>query len=220
MSTPRAIAMACAAGAPGCLSKKNCHTLGVITTRPSTCEVLSNVASRRRPGHRPYCVATLGLLALLLAPALAAEPALKLVVQNGYLPQSAVLVRVDVLQANGQRNWNLWDAEAILSVDQSEVTLSTNRVLLRNGLGSALVTFSGGGDFNLTATVGSLTAVRPLQTLSDAPVTVVAGTLPGSNTSWSGVILITNDLVVPSGHTLTVESNTLVLLNTPPSVPA
>jgi hypothetical protein len=36
--------------------------------------------------------------------------------------------------------------------------------------------------------------------------------LEGTSTSWSGVIRVTNDVIVPFGHTLTLEAGTLVLL--------
>ncbi len=76
----------------------------------------------------------------------------RLVTQHGYLPDLPVLVRVEVLTPQGARDWSLWDGEAVLSANSGAVTLSTNRVPMRNGMGSALVAFSGGGDFDLTAT--------------------------------------------------------------------
>src|SRR5690242_12810855 len=79
---------------------------------------------------------------------------LKLVTPAVYLPQVPVLVRVEALNSRGERDWSLWNAEANLVVSNPGVTLSTNRVRLYNGLGSIQVTFSGGGDFDLTATVG------------------------------------------------------------------
>src|SRR6185503_17851883 len=85
---------------------------------------------------------------------LGAQHQLKLLTQSGYLPGVPVLVRVEVRNTNGVER-NLWDATASLSADAG-VTLSTNRVQLRNGLGSVLVAFRDGGDFNLTATVGAL----------------------------------------------------------------
>jgi hypothetical protein len=107
----------------------------------------------------------------------------------------------------------VWDTDAVLSVDRSGVTLSTNRITLHNGLGSLLVTFSGGGDFNLTATIGSLSASRPLQSLATVSQTIVSGTLSGAASLWTGVIRITNDVTVPVGHTLTIQSNTLVIID-------
>jgi hypothetical protein len=80
-------------------------------------------------------------------------------------------------------------------------------------LGSALISFSGTSDFTLTATVGTLQTNRLLQDLTGTPVSTIGGTLPGSTTFWSGVMRITNDIVVPAGHTLTIGSNTLVLLD-------
>lgn len=137
---------------------------------------------------------------------------LKLVTQHGYLPDLPVLVRVEVLTPQGLRDWSLWDGEAQLSVDSGAVTLSTNRIPMRNGMGSALVAFSGGEDFNLKATVGALQATRPLVSLAGAPVTMVGGT-NASDSVWSGVVRVTNDFTIPAGFTLTVLSNSLVLLD-------
>jgi hypothetical protein len=147
------------------------------------------------------------------APVLGPGHTVKLWVQNGYLPQVPVLVRVELLSPSGERDWAVWDIDASLSVDKPGVTLSTNRIPLRNGMGSGLVTFSGGGDFNLTATINSLQATRPLQSLQGVTPTTVGGTLPGTATLWSGVVRVTNDVTVPVGHTLTIQSNTLVIID-------
>jgi hypothetical protein len=136
---------------------------------------------------------------------------LKLLTQKGYLPGVPVLVRVELRNASGPER-DLWDASAVLSVDQAGVTLSTNRVTLRNGLGSALVAFRDGGDFNLTATVASLQATRALVSLTNLAVTNVSGTLAGSNV-WSGVIRVTNDVTVPASASLTILPDTLVLID-------
>jgi len=141
----------------------------------------------------------------------AAADTLKLIVQRGYLPGVPALVRVEVLTPAGMRNLNLWDGEAMLGADAG-VALSTNRVPMRNGMGSLLVTFSGGGDFNLTATIGALQATRPLLTMTNVPVMTAGGTQAVS-TVWSGVVLITNDVTVPTAATLTILSNTLVMIN-------
>lgn len=138
---------------------------------------------------------------------------IKLLVPAGYLPGIPVLARVEVRTANGQRNWDLWDAAAVLASDNAAVVLSTNRVKLYNGLGSTLVTITGTADFNLTASMGSLQTTRALRNLSSAPVTTVSGTLPGSATTWTGVMRVTADVTIPNGHTLTISSNTLVLVD-------
>src|SRR5262245_51383095 len=120
------------------------------------------------------------------------EHTLKIVVQAGYLPGAPVLVRVELRGAGGRPDRELWNAEATLSEDSDSVTLSTNRVLLRNGLGTALVTPTGSGDFTLRVELGGLQVMRPVQDRSSESVTAVSGTLPGTETTWAGVILITN----------------------------
>jgi hypothetical protein len=139
------------------------------------------------------------------------QHSVKLLTQRGYLPGIPVLVRVELRNAAGPER-ELWNADATLSVDDPGVTLSTNRVLLRNGLGSALVAFRNGADFNLTAAVGARQATRSLVTLTNAVITTVGGSLSGTNV-WSGVVRVTNDVSVPSGASLTILSNALVLID-------
>ena len=138
---------------------------------------------------------------------------LRVLVQHGYLPAIPVLVRVEVHDASGQRDWTYWDGEATLAVDRPGVTLSTNRLDLHNGMGSALVTFTGGTNFNLVVTVGGVQTNRPMQTLTNVAVTTVGGILPGGSNNWSGVIRVTSDVTIQSSVTLTIQSNTLVLFN-------
>jgi hypothetical protein len=137
----------------------------------------------------------------------------KLLVRDSYLPGIGILVRIEVVRLDGNIERNLWDATAILSVDNPNVNISTNRIMLRNGLGSALVTFTGRGDFTLTANVNGTEDSRSLIDLSSEPVTSISGTLAGSSTIWNGIIHITDDLLIPSGHTLTIRPGTLILLD-------
>lgn len=137
---------------------------------------------------------------------------LRLLTPSGYLPQMPMLVRVEVIDLVGQRDWMLWDGEAVLSCDTPGISLSTNRVVLRNGLGSTLVTVFGAEDINLIASADGLQTNRVLQALTNPPVRSIGGLLPGPGTTWNGVILITNDVIVPLGHTLTIESNTIILI--------
>ena len=150
-----------------------------------------------------------GILAsVLVSPA--APATLRMLTQSGYLPGLPVLVRVEAYAADGSRDRETWDGEATLSANGG-VTLSTNKVLMRNGAGSQLVTFSGGGNFDLTATVGGVTATRSLISMAALPVTRVGGTLSGGSGTWSGIIAVTNDLTI-TNYALTIQSNTLVLL--------
>jgi hypothetical protein len=130
------------------------------------------------------------------------------------------LVRVEKLDGTGQRDRSLWDAEATLIADPPGVTLSTNRVRLWNGLGSALVRFDGSGEYSLIVSVAGLQTNRTVTLVTNPPITAVGGTLPGNSTTWSGIIFVTNDVTVPSDHTLTVLSNTLVLLKGSSGTPA
>jgi hypothetical protein len=131
-----------------------------------------------------------------------------------YVPSwGGLLARVELRNPDGSLARQIWDAEAVLSTPTPGVTLSTNRVKLYNGLGSTLLVVSNGGDFTLVATVGSLRSSRFLRSLAEVALTPVSGPLPGASTTWSGVILVTGDVTVPAGHTLTILSNTWVFIN-------
>jgi hypothetical protein len=140
-------------------------------------------------------------------------PHLNLIVRDSYLPGVPVLVRVEIAGPNDVVNRDIWDANAVLSVSGNPtIKLSANHVLLYNGLGSALVTVTGQGDFELTARVNGLETTGTLADWSKQPVRTVSGTLAQSQT-WSGVYHITADLTIPTGVTLTLEPGTLVLLD-------
>lgn len=165
------------------------------------------------PGLGFVLLALCGALASSVARASDPPPgdAVKLLTQHGYLPNLPVLVRVDVLTPQGVRDSNLWDGEAMLTADAG-VTLSTNRVLVRNGMGSALVAFTGGSNFNLTATVGTLQAIRPMTSLEGVQPSIGGGTNL-DHLVWSGVVQVTSRVGVPAGFSLTVLPGTLVLID-------
>jgi hypothetical protein len=151
---------------------------------------------------------------------------LRLIVPDGYLPGVPVLVRLEVLGSDGTIDRNLWDAAATLSVEANPgVNLSTNgsaipdrdQATLYNGLGSALVGITGGGDFTLAAEVNGSQATAALKDLSAQPIKTVSGTLSTSQT-WSGIYHITGgDFTIPDGVTLTLNPGTLVLIDGVPS---
>jgi hypothetical protein len=143
----------------------------------------------------------------------AAAQSVRLIVRDSYLPGVPVLVRVEVLGDDGNIDRDLWDATATLSANNPGVSLSTNQVTLYNGLGSAFVTFTGGGNFNLTVDVVGLQTSAALTDLSGQTVNTVSGTLSSSAT-WSGIYHITGgDYSIPAGVTLTLNPGTLVLID-------
>jgi hypothetical protein len=157
--------------------------------------------------------ATISLLCGLAASLVAAPIQLKLIVPATYLPTANLLVRVELRNPDGSFARHVWNAEALLTTPTAGITLSTNRVKMFNGIGSILLTVSGGGDFSLVADVLGLQASKTLQSLAGVPMTSVEGTLAGASSEWSGIMLVTGDVTVPVGHTLTIRSNTWVLLN-------
>ncbi|UCG56624.1 MAG: right-handed parallel beta-helix repeat-containing protein, partial [Phycisphaerales bacterium] len=136
-----------------------------------------------------------------------------LFVRDSYLPGIPVLVRVEVVADDGRVDRDLWDAVATLSVDNPGVVASTDQIVLYNGLGSALVTFAGTGDFTMTVDVVGQQVSRSLTDLTGQPTTSFSGTLPGSSTIFSGIVHITDDLLVPAGHTLTIQPGSLILID-------
>jgi hypothetical protein len=135
---------------------------------------------------------------------------INLSVRDSYLSSSAVLVRVDVRDPSGNIARDLWNATATLTTDVPAVSLSADQVELINGMGSVLVTFSGGSDFTLFATVDGIQDSRALTSLDGNPQTFVAGDQSGI---WSGVIHVTGDVTVPVGQTLSIDPGTLVILD-------
>ncbi len=100
--------------------------------------------------------------------------------------------------------------------ESSDISLDA-RLIARTALQDA-------GDFTLLAeTLGLHSATRDLQqsqtiaSLSNAPVTEVSGTLPGDASAWNGVMHVTDDLLVPPNHTLTVAPGTLILVEGDPT---
>ena len=147
---------------------------------------------------------------------------LRMRVRDSYLPGTPSLVRVETLDLDGEIQRDLWDAEVYLTVDNAKVQLSTDTVTLVNGQGSALVEFNldpnhgGTEDFTLTAWYRGQAVSRQLVSLSGAGITEVAGTLAGDMTAWSGVVRITDNIVVPDGHMLNILPGTLVLVDGDP----
>jgi fibronectin type 3 domain-containing protein len=133
--------------------------------------------------------------------------------RDSYLPGVPVLVRVEIHDASGKPDRSLWDAAVSLSSNNPSVALSESEVILKNGLGSILVTPAGSGMFTLSVTVNGVTTQKTLTDLSSVAQTNVSGTLPGTTTTWSGIVHITDDLIVPAGHTLTVLPGTLILID-------
>ena len=141
-------------------------------------------------------------------------PGIRLIVRDSYLPGVPVLVRIEITKPDGAVDRDIWDANAVLSVSGNPaVSLSPDRLALYNGLGSALVTFTGRGDFELTARVNGMEQTATLADWTGLAVHTVSGILRPSQATWSGVYRVTGDLTIPAGITLTLAPGTLVLLD-------
>ena len=180
--------------------------------------------------HRLLSVALLVLFVLLTGarsypqsgyaelPQTETGPGVRLIVRDSYLPDIPVLVRVEVLDDKGTIDRSLWDAVAVLSIpDNPGICLSTERIILYNGLGSAPVSFSGNGDFTLTVEVHGAQTSATLIDWSRRPIQRVSGRLARSQT-WSGIYHITGgDFAIPASVVLTLNPGTLVLVDGVPS---
>jgi hypothetical protein len=143
--------------------------------------------------------------------------ALNLLTRDSYLPGVPVLVRIEILTDDGKIDRDIWNATVSLSVDNPNVTMSADQVVLYNGLGSALVTFTGNGDFNLMAEVQGLQAEKTLTDWSSQPINTISGSLTNSAT-WSGIYHITGgDFSIPDGVTLTINPGSMILIDGVPS---
>ena len=135
-----------------------------------------------------------------------------LITRDSYLPGVPVLVRIEI-HADDKIDRNLWDAVATLSVDNPDISMSTDQIVLYNGLGSSLVTFTGSGDFTLSADVTNLHAEKSIADWSSQTINAVSGTLESSQT-WNGIYHITGgDYLIPDGVTLTLNPGTIVLID-------
>ena len=141
------------------------------------------------------------------------ELTLNLITRDSYLPGVPVLVRLEILAADGDVDRDIWDATASLSVDNPNVNLSTDQLVMYNGLGSSFVSFTGNGNFTLTAEVMGMQVSKTLVDWGSRPVNTVSGTLTNS-TIWSGIYHITGgDFSIPDGVTLTLNPGTMVLID-------
>ncbi|NLH17970.1 MAG: lamin tail domain-containing protein, partial [Phycisphaerae bacterium] len=149
---------------------------------------------------------------------LAADPidprTLTVTTRDSYLPGYPVLVRAELIGTDGKPRRDIWDATAVISVlDNPAITLSATEIHLINGLGSALVTIDGSGDFTLQVSCDNQTVTQSLTQLQAASMTTARGTLSGSQT-WSGIVHITGgDFTIPAGATLTLSPGTMVLID-------
>ncbi|HEV8293514.1 MAG TPA: hypothetical protein VGP94_16375, partial [Tepidisphaeraceae bacterium] len=138
---------------------------------------------------------------------------LELLMPDVYRAGNPILVQVKALDAGGNVQRELWNATVNLATNRGDIGLSTTQIVLRNGVGSVLVTPTGNGTGTFTL-IASLADKKISKTISLAPaaMTNVSGTLAG-NTTWSGVIHVTGDVTIPVGATLTIQPGTQVLID-------
>ncbi|MBL49807.1 MAG: hypothetical protein CMP28_12775 [Roseibacillus sp.] len=72
------------------------------------------------------------------------------------------------------------------------------------------------GDLTITANAAQQEARKSLVSLYDREIIEVNGLLPGTATTWDGIIRVTADTIVPPDHTLTIEPGALILVDGDP----
>ena len=132
-----------------------------------------------------------------------------------FLPGKPVLVRAQLAFADGTVDQTAWDSTVALEISDPSMDLpdDKNSIALLNGMGSVLLPIDATEPFELMATIGDDIVTIPMEPLINPNVTQVSGTLTGDQTVWSGVIEVTDDVIIPDGHTLTIEEGTIVTVN-------
>ncbi len=148
-----------------------------------------------------------------------ANSQLRMYVPSHYRPETPVLVRVQIEDANGEVDRSPWDMIAHLSTDDANVTLSSTEVRLVNGVGSVLVNIQGDTLVQLIAQAGDLSDTRSIAPFEQQTIRQISGTLTGAATTLSGLVQVTGDLIVPANHVLTIAPGTLILLDGVPQTP-
>ncbi|MCP4849223.1 MAG: hypothetical protein GY899_14875 [Verrucomicrobiaceae bacterium] len=69
------------------------------------------------------------------------------------------------------------------------------------------------GDFTLSAVANGQKVFKSISSLGDVSATEISGELNGGSSTWSGVMRLTGDVTVPSGHVLNINPGTIVLLD-------
>lgn len=144
---------------------------------------------------------------------------LRLLVPDQFVPGVPFLARVQVETATGEIDRTRWNDTVDLRSGNSSVALFHDPLTLYNGLGSVLVRADAPLPFDLTAQWGNCTIVDALSPTGEQPPQQVAGTLTGTETTWSGVVHVTDDVLVPADHTLTILPGTIVLIDGAPQAP-
>ena len=179
-------------------------------------QVMNGTANKGR--HRRFHVESLERREMLAGDGIDGSPdtSLRMIVRDNYLPGVPVLVRVQLENNAGEVDRQAWDESIVLSSSTAGVTINAEPLELANGMGSTLVMIEGGQDFMLQARWGEQKVERQLTALIDPTVQTISGRLE-SDTTLSGVVHVTDDLIVPEGRHLEVEAGTLVLLDGVPS---
>lgn len=147
---------------------------------------------------------------------LSAEPAptLRVLARRTYIPGIPFLVRAQI-EVGGQVDRERWDDAATVSALNSDVELSAEPLAIVNGLGSTLVTTPSEQPFTLSVQWQDQVIELPLTPLDRTTAVSTAGTLGdgAGETTWSGIVHVTGDVLVPENHTLTIEPGTLVIVD-------
>ena len=166
-----------------------------------------------------FCIAAITLLACSFQPLTRAEAtkcspdSLHVAMRGSFLPSIPLLVRVELRDGSAVCR-DVWDLEATIDIDGEGLSVvpAEPTVQLRNGVGSVLVRVEATSNIDVTVRAGEFETRKRVDLLTTEGLTVAPAELPAGLTEWSGVVHVPDDLLVPSGSTLRVRADTLVLL--------
>lgn len=149
-------------------------------------------------------------------------PRLRLMAPSRFISGLPTPIRIEVLRGDGCLDWEVWEAEFQLSASGDGVTLSPDTLFLHNGVASGLLTIEGDGEAAIRADYESSSADRTISALPPSPGEMtVAGELTRTITTWKpvdGVIHVTDNVTIPTGHLLRIYPDTIVLLDPKKSI--
>jgi hypothetical protein len=119
---------------------------------------------------------------------------------------------VELLKDDGTRKKDAWSEPLSVGfeIDPGLTLYGTEK--LEIGISSSGFYYAGDRPLPITVRSGNL-ETRVVVEPNLLPETIVSGQLTGQTSIWSGVIRLTNDVTVPSGHTLRIEPGALILLD-------
>jgi hypothetical protein len=159
--------------------------------------------------HISSLVSGLAAVFALCASVSAAEN-LRILAPSTFREGTRIPIRIERLSPDGSIAKEFWSRRGIVVLSGNLPTAVTNDLDFKNGVAVLSMDAFGTNDLLIHAH-DFMEAKDRLVKFAPPAETAFGGTLPGNSTTWSGVVRLTNDVTVPTGHTLRIEPGTLVL---------